>query len=530
MRIVKMCALAAAFVGCLLLTLPATASDPLTVKTDKGKVRGKLSADGQVRVFLGIPYAAPPVGKLRWQPPQSAQKWKGVQDATNWGNRCIQAHPFDDMVFRDPGQSEDCLNLNVWAPAKHHGKLPVMVWIYGGGFIAGATSEPRQDGVHLAHKGVIVVSMNYRLGIFGFFVSPELAAESPHHAAGNYGLMDQTAALQWVKKNIARFGGDPKKVTIFGESAGSLSVATQMASPLAQGLFARAIGESGGIFTRPQDEYQPLAEREKTDSAFAREVLGTSNLAQLRAMRWQDILAKLQAHEGRAPFWPDIDGWFLLEDVAQIYAEGKQAHVPLLAGWNRDEPWAGVTRFPTRVTPESFRAEAQQEFGPRAGEFLKLFPAQTQVETDRSAIDLAGAKFITYSTWMWLQAQLKTGDAPVYRYHFMRPSPADKFHPAGSGAFHSDEIEYVFGTLNSRQGAHWQPADTALSEQMQSYWTNFAKTGNPNGAGLPEWPQYDAADGFETMNLDATSEAKPTAHEARWEFLRRVWEGKEEGP
>ncbi len=513
---------------CAAAVLPAHANDHLVVKTDRGKVRGKLSADGQVRVFLGIPYAAPPVGELRWQPPQAAQKWHGVRDATNWGDRCVQTHPFDDMLFRDPGQSENCLNLNVWAPAKHKGKLPVLVWIYGGGFTGGATSEPRQDGVHLAHKDVIVVSMNYRLGIFGFYVSPGLVAESSHHAAGNYGLMDQTAALRWVKKNIKRFGGDPNKVTIFGESAGSLSVAAQMASPLAQGLFVRAIGESGGIFTRPRSEYKTLAEREKIDSAFAREVLGTSDLTKLRAMSWQDILAKLQAHQGRAPFWPDIDGRFLPENEEQIYAEGKQAHVPLLAGWNRDEPWAGVPREPVRITPQSFRAMAQQEFGPRAGEFLKLFPANTQAETDRSAIDLAGAKFITYSTWVWLQAQLKTGDAPVYRYHFMRPSPADKFHPAGSGAFHSDEIEYVFGTLNSRRGARWQPADYALSEQMQTYWTNFAKTGNPNGAGLPQWPQYDARDGYQTMNLDAQSEAKPAAHEARWEFLRSVWEGKQE--
>ncbi len=526
MRVLRMCACAAACLGCLMLTVPARASDHPVVKTDKGKVRGKLSADGQVRIFLGIPYAAPPVGDLRWQPPQAAAKWQGVRDATNWGDRCIQTHPFEDMVYRDPGQSEDCLNLNVWAPAKHKGKLPVMVWIYGGGFTAGATSEARQDGVHLAHKGVIVVSMNYRLGIFGFYASPELAAESPEQAAGNYGLMDQTAALRWVRKNIAKFGGNPKKVTIFGESAGSLSVAAQMASPLAQGLFVRAIGESGGIFTRPRDEFQPLAEREKTDPAFAREVLGTSDLTQLRAMSWQDILAKLQAHKGRAPFWPDIDGWFLPEDEAQIYAEGKQAHVPLLAGWNRDEPAALVADYPTPVTPESFQAEAQQEFGPRAAEFLKLFPANSPAEARRSAIDFAGAKFITYSTWTWLQAQLKTGDAPVYHYHFMRPSPESTYHPAGSGAFHSDEIEYVFGTLDSRPGAHWQPADYALSEQMQTYWTNFAKTGNPNGAGLPNWPQYDAADGFETMNLDATSEAKPAAHEARWEFLKRVWEGK----
>lgn len=527
MRLAKVCAWTAACLGCLMMATPASAGNPLVVKTDTGKVRGKLSADGQVRVFLGIPYAAPPVGELRWRAPQPAAKWHGTRDATAWGNRCVQTHPFDDMVFRDPGQSEDCLNLNVWAPAKHKGKLPVMVWIYGGGFTGGATSEPRQDGEHLAHKGVIVVSMNYRLGIFGFFVSPELAAESPEHAAGNYGLMDQTAALRWVQKNIKRFGGDPKNVTIFGESAGAESVSAQMASPLAQGLFARVIGESGSALYRPGAQFASLAAREQTDPAFARTVLGTSDLKQLRAMNWQDILAKLQAHSGFSPYTADIDGWFLPERAEQIYAEGKQAHVPLMAGWNQDEPSAHVADMPAPVTPESFRATAEQEFGTNAPEFLQSFPSQTQAEAARSAIFLAGAKFITFSTWAWLEADLKTGDAPVYHYEFRRPSPASKFHPAGSGAFHSDEIEYVFGTLDSRPGAQWEPADRALSDLMETYWTNFAKTGNPNGAGAPQWPQYDAADGYETMNLDATSAAKPAADRVRWEFLAGEWEGKE---
>ncbi|MGC2620593.1 MAG: carboxylesterase family protein, partial [Acidobacteriaceae bacterium] len=234
--------LAALCTSCMAFSISAHA-DNLTVKTDKGKVQGKLSADGQVRDFLGVPYAAPPVGPMRWKPPQPAAKWSGVHEATNFGDRCIQTNPFPDMVYRDPGQSEDCLSLNIWTPAKDKkAKLPVMVWIYGGGYVAGTTSEPRQDGEHLAHKGVVVVSMNYRLGIFGFYAGTGLAEESPHHAAGNYGLMDQTAAIEWVKKNIKNFGGDPDNVTIFGESAGSFSVSVQMASPLAQGLFQHAIG------------------------------------------------------------------------------------------------------------------------------------------------------------------------------------------------------------------------------------------------------------------------------------------------
>src|SRR5690348_856835 len=247
---------------CVMFATSARAADNLQVKTDKGKVQGKLSTDGQVRTFLGIPFAAPPVGPLRWKAPQPAPKWKGVKDATNFGYRCMQPDIFHDMHFRDPGESEDCLTLNVWTPAKDKkAKLPVMVWIYGGGFVAGTTSEPRQDGEHLAHKGVVVVSMNYRLGLFGFFVHPDLAAESPQHASGNYGLMDQTAALEWVKRNIKNFGGDPSNVTLFGESAGSFSVSAQMASPLAQGLFAHAIGESGGAFAARGLAFRPLADK-----------------------------------------------------------------------------------------------------------------------------------------------------------------------------------------------------------------------------------------------------------------------------
>jgi para-nitrobenzyl esterase len=511
-----------------LVAATASAADkPPVVKIDTGKVRGKLSTDGQVRIFLGIPYAAPPVGQLRWQPPQPAEKWSGLRDATEFGHRCVQANIYPDMIFRDPGPSEDCLNLNVWTPAKNkHAELPVMVWIFGGGFVAGGTSEPRQDGVYLAHKGVVVVSMNYRLGMFGFFVSPELAAESPEHAAGNYGLMDQTAAMRWVKANIKQFGGDPENVTIFGESAGSFSVSTQMASPLAQGLFAHAIGESGAAFTSRGLSYASLAEREKTDPAFTEQVLGTSDLKALRAMSWQDILQKLEAHHGRMPYHPDIDGWFLPEPVPQIYAEGKQAHVPLLGGWNRDEPSALAIDHPDPPTLESYHQMAEQDFGPLAEDFLKAFPADNEGQMVRSDIAYSGAKFLTFATWQWLEAQVKTGGQPVYRYYFMRPSPTSTFHPAGSGAFHSDEIEYVFGTLDSRPGAHWQPADYQLSNLMQTYWTNFARTGNPNGSSasdVPNWPQYDAEDNWQVMNLDAQSEAKPDAHRDRWLFLKSAW-------
>ena len=522
MRLLGKCGWIAVCACCLSFALSAKADD-LKVKTDRGKVQGKRSADGKIRDFLGIPYAAPPVGPLRWKPPQPAEKWSGTRDVANFGHRCIQTEVFDDMVFRDPGESEDCLNLNVWTPAKKHDKLPVMVWIYGGGFEGGATSEPRQDGEHLAHKGVVVVSMNYRLGLFGFFVSPQLAAESPEHAAGNYGLMDQTAALQWVKRNIAQFGGDPDSVTIFGESAGSFSVSAQMASPLAQGLFERAIGESGAAFYSRGLSFRSLAERETRDSDFANQFFGTSDLAALRAMNAEELLEKLKAqpHHG---FGPDVDGWFLPEPVPQIYKEGKQAHVPLLAGWNRDEPSALAVDRPQPPTPQSFQEQAQKDFGARADEFLRVYPAQTDDEARRSAIDFNGDSFIAFSTWEWLEAQVQTaGGVPVYRYHFERPAPADKFHPVGSGAFHSDEIEYVFGMLDSRNDAKWAPEDYKLSDMIETYWTNFARTGNPSGVDTPTWPPYNAADGWEVMHLDAHSEATPAQHRDRYLFLQSVW-------
>lgn len=511
---------------CAIFATSASAANNLKVKTDKGKIQGKLSADSQVRTFLGVPYAAPPVGPLRWKPPQPAAKWRGVKDATNFGYHCMQPDIFHDMRFRDPGQSEDCLTLNVWTPAKKKkANLPVMVWIYGGGYIAGTTSEPRQDGEHLAHKGVVVVSMNYRLGLFGFFVHPDLVAESPQHASGNYGLMDQTAALQWVQRNIRNFGGDPENVTLFGESAGSFSVSAQMASPLAQGLFEHAIGESGGAFSARGLAFQRLAKKEKSNTDWALATFGTSDLAALRAMSAQDLMTKMAspASAMRSPVGPDVDGYFLPESVADIFKEGKQAHVPMIAGWNRDEPSALAVNFPHPPTVQSFDETAKKTFDDRADEFLKLYPAQTDAEATRSAIDFAGDSFIALGTWEWLEADAGTGGKPVYRYHFERPSPADKYHPAGSGAFHSDEIEYVFGTLDSRVDAKWQPEDYKLSDLIETYWTNFAKTGDPNGGDAPQWPQYNAQDQWQILHLDVDTHAGLDPYRDRYLFLQSVW-------
>lgn len=495
------------------------AADPLQVRTDKGELQGKRSDDGKASIFLGIPYAAPPVGPLRWRPPQPAAAWTGVRSAQSYGSHCMQVNQFEDMIFHDPGASEDCLTLNVWTPsaAAKGARLPVMVWIYGGGFYAGSTSEGRQDGEALARKGVVLVSLNYRLNIFGFFAHPALAAESPAHAAGNYGLMDQAAALQWVRHNIDAFGGDPDNITLFGESAGSFSVSAQMASPMAKGLLKHAIGESGAAFSRNGLIFPTLATAEAQGERFARDVLGKNSLAELRATPAE---ALVKAAEGQAAhaihFGPDVDGLFLPKAVPAIYAAGEQAHIPLLAGWNRDE--GGFPKEPYSL--EKYQAMAHTTWGPQAGAFLKAYPASTDAEARRSEVDYAADHFIADSTWEWIEAQVKTGDSPVYRYHFEQPSPGSRYHPASAGVFHSSDIEYVFGNLAARPGAPWTEADYKVSTLLQSYWTNFARTGNPNGPGLPEWPVYSAKDDWEIMHLDATPEARPDTTRSRYEFLR----------
>lgn len=507
------------FLAFLAVTAIAHA-DPLKVKTAQGTVEGALTADARVRAFKGIPYAAPPVGNLRWAAPQPPAKFKGTFSAKEYGNHCAQANSFADMVFHDPGPSEDCLTLNIWTPAdaKPGAKLPVMFWIHGGGYYAGGSSEARQDGQFLAHRNVIIVTINYRLGIFGFFVHPELTAESPQHASGDQGLLDQVAALQWTHDNIANFGGDPANITIFGESAGSFSVSSLMASPLSRTMIAKAIGESGGALTSEGQPGQTRAERETADPAAARAIYGTSSLAELRKIPTEKILADLTASKVHARFGPEIDGYFLPQSVASIYAAGQQAHVPLIAGWNADEVRAAIIMNPKKPTVASFTESAQKDYGDNSADFLKLYPANTDAEATISAGDLMSDRFIAYGTWRWIEAQTKTGDAPVYRYLFAEPAPVDKYHPVAVGAFHSDDIEYVFGTLDSRPGAVFTPADRALTDEIQQYWTNFARTGDPNSTGLPAWPVYKPTD-YQVMRLDATSSAAPDALRARYLFL-----------
>ncbi len=493
-----------------------------TVRTAGGVVEGALSADGKVGAFKGIPYAAPPVGPLRWKPPQPVQPWTGVRPAVDFGPRAMQGRVFDDMIFRDAGPSEDCLYLNVWAPAPPRPpKLPVMVWIHGGGFAAGAASEPRQDGGRLAMKGIIVVSVNYRLGVFGFLALPGLARESEHRASGNYGLLDQVAALRWVRANIAAFGGDPDNVTIFGESAGSMSVSALMASPRARGLFQRAIGESGSLIDLGES-LPTRAQAEAKDLKFVQEAFGTVEPDVLRARPARDILEAA----AKLPWWhfaPDVDGDFLPADGREIYGAGRQSHVPLLAGWNQDEGSYHGFFGDDPPTLANYRAQMKARFGAAADAWLQHYPATSDAEARIAARDLEGDKFIAYSTWAWIERHLRTSGEPVYRYEFDQalPLPPDAPQGAEAAAPHAADIEFVFLALDSRR-LPWRPGDRATAELLASYWTNFAKTGNPNGPGLPPWPAYSARSGYPVMHLQAAPRVVPDRQRARYEFLDQL--------
>jgi para-nitrobenzyl esterase len=516
--------------GLALLTcgrpVAAATADVVTIET--GKIEGTTNGDHTVRIFKGIPFAAPPVGDLRWRPPEPPPHWSGVRNADKFGSACLQTNVFGDIYFRDNQPSEDCLNLDIWIPAKTaKAKMPVFVWFYGGGFVAGSASEPRYDGENLAKKGIIVVNPNYRLGVFGFFSYPELSKESEHHASGNYGLLDQVAALKWVVKNIKAFGGDPRNITIGGESAGSFSVCALMASPLSRDLFQKALGESGAFFPDKQGgtlQLRPHSETEQIGVKFAAS-LGASSLAQLRDMPADKLLQSNAKIAGGFQFGPNIDGYFFTEEPANVYAQGAQSHVPLLAGWNADEGKMMVLFNPHKPTAKSFAEEARARFGDDAAGFLKLYPAMTDQEAVLSAEALASDDFIAYSTWKWINLQVMTGHSPVYRYHFeqvpaVKPDAKVGPIPASElGSRHAGEIEYVFQTLKSHD-VPWTEDDFKVSDAMASYWANFVKSGNPNGKGLPEWPRYDSQTGFQVIHLSGKDiHAAPEAHRARYEFL-----------
>jgi para-nitrobenzyl esterase len=492
-------------------------ADSLTVKTAQGSVHGKLVSEGRSRAFLGIPFAAPPIGDLRWKAPQPPAHWDGVRDATNYAARCAQWPIWADYIFQDPGPSEDCLYLDVYTPGAANPVhslpphlQPTMVWIHGGGYAAGGSSEPRYSNSPLVDRGVVLVNINYRMGVFGFLASEDLRREGGG-AAGNYGLMDMVAALQWVRDNITQFGGDPHNVTIFGESAGSFAVSTLMASQQAQGLFQKVIGESGAPFGSVLG-VDPVEVRAPRDQAWV-ESLGVKSLAEARALS-TDALIEAAKKKGVVGFTPVIDGRLLTESVPITYAAGKQAHVPLLAGWNRDERAGTLSKD---MTAEKWKAFATEHFGAHADEFLAVFPGRTDAEAVASADAYTTDQFIALGTWQWIEAHVKTSGAPVYRYHFELPAPSSEMHPEGKYAWHSDDLEYVFGTLDVRRGSIWRPEDRKLTEEMMDYWTNFAKTGDPNGPSLPEWPRYDKSGAV--MHLDRETHASPDTTRARYEFL-----------
>jgi para-nitrobenzyl esterase len=508
---------------------PANDTQNLQVRIDTGIVEGILNGDQSVLMFRGIPFAAPPTGDLRWKEPQPALAWKGVRRADKFGPACLQTNVFGDIFFRDSRPSEDCLNLSIWMPAQAGSKkLPVFLWFYGGGFVAGANSEPRYDGESLAKKGIIVVEPNYRLGVFGFFAHPELTKESPHHASGDYGLLDEVAALKWVVRNISAFGGDRNSITIGGESAGSLSVSALMASPLSRSLFQRALGESGAFFAGGANtgiRVKTLAEAEKQGVDFTKSV-GVESLADMRAKPADELLQAAAKQNRGFGFGPDIDGYYLSSDVESVYAQGKQSHVPLLAGWNADEGKMFVLFNPQKPTAKSFADHAHSRFGDDAERFLKLYPAATDQEVISSAEALAGDDFIAFASWKWIDMQRKTSGAPVYQYHFEqvpKTKPGAMIGPIPAsevGSRHAGEIEYVFQTLKSQQGVPWTEDDFRVSNMMASYWANFIKNGDPNGNGLPEWPKCDSQDGYQVMHLSGkVTRATADTLRDRYEFL-----------
>jgi len=519
-------------------SLPA-ASQPGTaprVQTADGTLEGVVEASG-VRAFKGVPFAAPPVGDLRWREPQPVKNWTGVRKAAAFGPRAMQRPVFGDMNFRSNGMSEDCLYLNVWTPAKTgREKLPVLVYFYGGGFIAGDGSEPRYDGESMAKRGIVALTVNYRLNVFGFMAHPELTAESPHKASGNYGLMDQMAALRWVRQNIAAFGGDPNRVTIAGESAGSVSVSAQMASPLSKNLFAAAIGESGSLLGTLSPV--PLKKAEEAGASFGAE-LGAPTLAQLRAMPAEKLLEATGRPDLTFRFGTVLDGHFLPKSALAIFEAGDQARVPLLVGWNSEEMGARAVLGKEKPTPENYARAVEKLYGNKAAEVLKLYPGTTEEEILDAATDLAGDRFIGFSTWKWADLHGKTSGKPVYRYYYTRPRPAmvpemgnataglaggvvrttdpnAPKAPAARGAVHSAEIEYAMGNLGSNKVYAWTPDDYKVSEQMQTYFANFVRTHNPNGGGLPTWPVANQGNSVQFLRIDVQPRAETETNRGRY--------------
>ena len=463
----------------IILVINACSSSlpPEQVKVEQGIVQGTIE-DG-LRIFKGIPFAAPPVGDLRWKAPQPAEKWEGVKMTTEFAPSPMQAGNLPS------GKSEDCLYLNIWTPTMSADEqLPVLVWIYGGGFSMGSTSF--NDGAKLAKKGVILVSIAYRVNQFGFLAHPELSAESLNHVSGNYGILDQIAGLQWIHDNIAAFGGDPAKVTIFGESAGGISVSMLCASPLTKGLISGAISESGGSFgptrptTYPGENMKTLAQAEADGVTYFQNA-GVSSLAELRALPTD----KVPSGFGMSGGWPIVDGYVIPDDQYKMYEAGNFNDTPILVGYNSDEG-ASFTRT---KDPKEFTESVQQRYGKFADALLEAYPV-TETTVPKTARDLSRDAAFGWQTWIWARLQSKMGKSKAWLYYFdQHPDYPEDSPQYGYGSPHGQDVGYVFMELNP-DNPQTTESDLALSEVMATYWTNFAKYGDPNGEGVPEWPAF----------------------------------------
>ncbi|MGQ8334982.1 carboxylesterase/lipase family protein [Sunxiuqinia sp. A32] len=491
-------------------------------KIENGVIEGAYDVTTKLQCYFGIPYALPPVGELRWKAPKPMTNWSGVKETKKFGRRPVQGELwFDTSTRSELGFSEDCLYLNVWTPAKKDEKgLPVYVYFYGGGFNSGDGSEPRYDGTKIAQEGVVVVTINYRLNVFGFFAHPELSAEAPYHASGNYGLLDQNAALKWVKNNIAAFGGDPNRVTIGGQSAGSLSVSVQMTSPLSKGLVHGAIGQSGAAII-PTLAPVPLKEGEKTGLEFAK-IAGDLSLKELRALSTKDLweIYTEKAKSMRFPLL--VDGYVLPEDLVGIYKAKKQAQIPVLLGWNSAETPGFYFMGGKPFTPENYKAKLKEAYPEMYDEMIKVYPAQNDKEAEQSATAVVSDRFIGFCTWKWFDLQRKYSNQPVYRYLFNRVREEDQDSRIGAG--HSSELEYFFGSMDLVKNINWTDDDRKVSETIRSYLVNFIKTGNPNGEGLAEWKTSSTDDSNPpVMIIDVDSKLIDTPNDDRYRFWDKVF-------
>jgi para-nitrobenzyl esterase len=463
------------------------------IKTHSGRVAGTVSSDDRVYIFKGVPYAAPPVDNLRWKSPQPVHSWKGIRNCDQFAPSAMQGKPVPFMMYTSefliPAEpvSEDCLYLNIWSPANVSGeKLPVIVWIHGGAFVSGSGSCPIYDGENMARKGVVFVTINYRLGVFGFFAHPFLTRESGNHSSGNYAFLDQVAALQWVQKNIGAFGGDPHRVTIAGQSAGAFSVNALMVSPLAKGLFQRVIAESGGMFSN-NGLALSLADAEKNGAQLMQN-LNVTTVWDMRKIPAETLLKSASSSR----FAPVIDGYVLPRKVYDIFYDAKQNDVPVLTGWN------GGDGFPSANDPsvQEYKENAVKKYGNLAEEFLTVFPGNTKEEIRNSLFALNRDQLFAWQAYTWAKLETQGGRNKVFLYQFNRIPPGAEQY----GAFHSAEIAYALHSLQM-WNKPWTEEDKRLEDIMSSYWINFASSGDPNGDGLPAWLSFDP-NSNELMILD----------------------------